>query len=98
MHDVAPHLAVPSAFTTYQDIWQLPFRQLTMTVGGGPSSGVTSANSASPISIVLYFADTWRARSRLTLNFGVGWSYEPNALNHDLTKPALLAPILGETG
>ena len=35
VHDVAPHLAVPSAFTTYQDIWQLPFRQLTMTVGGG---------------------------------------------------------------
>ncbi len=36
--------------------------------------------------------------SRLTVNAGLAWSYEPNALNHDLTKPALLAPILGADG
>jgi hypothetical protein len=34
----------------------------------------------------------------LTVNAGLGWSYEPNALNHDLTKPALVAPLLGERG
>ena len=98
VHDVAPHLAVPSAFSTYQDIWQLPFRQLTMTVGGGAVVWRDFREQRVTDFYRVYFADTWRARSRLTLNFGVGWSYESNALNHDLTKPALLAPILGETG
>ena len=46
----------------------------------------------------LYASDTWRAGPRLTMNSGLGWSYEPNALNHDLTKPALLIPILGPQG
>ena len=32
------------------------------------------------------------------MNYGLGWSYEPNALSHDLTKPALLTPILGLDG
>ena len=98
VHDVAPHLPVPSAFTTSQDIWQLPFRQLAMTVGGGPMLWSDFREHRVADFYRLYFADTWRARSRLTLNLGVGWSYEPNALNHDLTKPALLAPILGAGG
>src|SRR5207302_8327184 len=29
---------------------------------------------------------------------GLGWSFEPNALNTDLTKPEFLAPLLGEGG
>ena len=32
------------------------------------------------------------------MNAGLAWSYEPNALNHDLDKPALLIPILGAGG
>jgi hypothetical protein len=46
----------------------------------------------------LYAGDTWQARPDLTVNGGVAWAYEPNALNHDLTKPALLVPILGADG
>ncbi len=46
----------------------------------------------------VYAGDTWRVGPRLTVNAGLAWSYEPNALNHDLTKPALLIPILGSDG
>jgi hypothetical protein len=36
-------------------------------------------------------------RERLTVNYGLGWSVDGN-LNYDLSKPALLAPILGADG
>ena len=29
------------------------------------------------------------------MNFGLGWQHESNVLNHDLPKPAYLAPIYG---
>ena len=45
-----------------------------------------------------YWQDTWKLRPRLALNFGLAWSFESNALNHDLTKPQFLAPIFGVNG
>ena len=70
-----------------------------MTVGGGPMlwTGLPRTTRR-PISIGCISPTRGALESRLTLNLGVGWSYEPNALNHDLTKPALLAPILGAGG
>jgi len=32
------------------------------------------------------------------VNYGLAWSYEPNSLNTDLTKPKLLTAILGPNG
>ena len=52
----------------------------------------------SSISIVSMPETSGASVSRLTLNAGLAWSYEPNALNHDLSKPALLTPILGADG
>lgn len=43
----------------------------------------------------LYVQDSWQATSNLTLNYGLGWQHESNVLNHDLAKPAYLAPIYG---
>jgi hypothetical protein len=43
----------------------------------------------------LYVQDSWQATSNLTVNFGLGWQHESNVLNHDLPKPAYLAPIYG---
>ncbi len=43
----------------------------------------------------LYVQDSWQATSSLTVNYGLGWQHESNVLNHDLAKPAYLAPIYG---
>src|SRR5262245_12334384 len=43
----------------------------------------------------LYVQDSWQATPSVTLNVGLGWQHESNLLNHDLAKPAYLAPIYG---
>ena len=94
----APEIPLPASFTTVEDILQLPLRNVSITVGSGTILWPGFSEQRVTDLYRLYFGDTWRAAARLTVNYGLGWSYEPNALTHDLTKPALLAPILGLEG
>lgn len=94
----AEGIPVPVSFTTMDDLLQLPVRSYSTSVG----PGAFLQRDFGPERIVdlyrLFVSDTWRTGSRVTLNAGLGWSYEPNALNTDLTKPTLLTPILGADG
>ncbi len=91
-------IPLPASFRTVDDLLQLPLMNFSLTVG----PGATPERDFRPYRVLdlyhVYFSDTWRATSSLTVNAGLAWSYEPNALNHDLTKPALLAPLLGTNG
>jgi hypothetical protein len=93
-----PGLPLPAAFATPADFLSLPLKQFTIAVG----SGTVLWEGFRPERVTdlyrLHLADTWRATDRITLNAGLGWSYEPNAISQDLTKPALLAPIVGAGG
>ena len=93
-----PTSQLPPSFTTVEDILRLPLQSFETTIG----SGGAPWRDFRPHRVLdlyrLYAGDTWRAGPRLTMNAGLAWSYEPNALNHDLTKPALLIPILGAGG
>jgi hypothetical protein len=93
-----PTRLLPASFQTEADFLQLPLRAFTATIGPHalPERGFH------PYRILdlyrLYASDTWRVGPALTINAGLGWSLEPNALNHDLDKPALLVPLLGREG
>ena len=90
-----PAIPLPSRFTTLEDVLQLPLRSFQTTVGPGvvPQRGFSDTRVQDLLR--LYVSDTWHAASRLTVNGGLAWSLEPNALNNDLSKPALLARLLG---
>jgi hypothetical protein len=44
----------------------------------------------------VYAGDSWKLRPNLTFNFGLAYRWDSNLWNHDLTRPALIAPLLEE--
>jgi hypothetical protein len=90
-------IALPSAFNTLSDILKLPLQTVTVGIGDPRVAQENGSLVRTWNTARLFFQDTWRLNSRLNLNYGLGWSIDRN-LNYDLTKPALLAPILGADG
>jgi hypothetical protein len=94
-----PAIHLPSSFLTLDDILQLPLKSFSTSVGPGLAAIERGFHTYRVMDLYrLYVADTWRTGPRLTVNYGLAWSYEPNSLNTDLTKPKLLTAILGPNG
>ncbi len=90
-------IALPTSFATIGDILQLPLQSMTIGIG---DPGVPQEHGGLVRrwnTVWLYDDDVWRAHDRLTLTYGLGWGAD-GILNHDLEKPLLLAPLLGNDG
>jgi hypothetical protein len=91
------NLLLPSAFHTIDDILQLPVQSVQVTVGDPhvPQEGGGTVRRWNTVR--LYGEDTWRAGQRITVNYGLGWNID-RLENHDVSRPPLLAPLLGPEG
>jgi hypothetical protein len=95
---LAPQLVplLPKSFNTLGDILKLPLKNFSFSVGDTrqpPPFQLDNANHDNTFHF--YWQDTWKVKPSFTLTYGLGWNYESNALNHDITKPQWLAPIFG---
>ena len=90
-------IPLPTLFLTLQDVLQLPVQKFTVGIGDPrvPQKGFGNTRIASIVH--LFYQDTWRLHPRLTVNYGLAWTYDA-PLNYDLAKPVYLAPILGAAG
>jgi len=95
----ADQIVIPSTLNTVSDLLKLPVAGFTIGVGNPTQPPLYQRGNADHDNLFhVYAEDTWKIRPRFSLNYGLAWSYESNALNHDLTKPAYLEPIFGANG
>jgi hypothetical protein len=81
------------------DLLRLPVDAFTIGIGNPTQPPLFQRGDANHDNqFHFYGEDTWKIRPRFSLNYGLAWSYESNALNFDLTKPSYLAPIFGSDG
>ena len=88
-------ISLPSSFLTLHEILELPLRSFQTSVGPGALVERGFRKHRFLDVYRAFVSDAWRIGQRLTMNFGLGWSYQPNSFRADLTKPKLVTALLG---
>ena len=95
VRQLAPPLGglMPQTFNTLTDVLSLPLKTFVFGIGDVNQPPTFQSSQADHDRLFhVYWQDTWKVRPRFAFNYGLAWSFESNALNHDLTKPQYLAP------
>jgi Carboxypeptidase regulatory-like domain len=77
------------------DLLRLPVVAFLLGIGDRDQPSFNKDDARRNDRYHVYVQDSWNATRSLTINYGMGWQHETNVLNHDLEKPALVAPIYG---
>jgi hypothetical protein len=86
---------LPNQFTSNADLMKLPMQAFAFGLGDPSQPPPYNAqNARNNRRYHVFWQDTWRVKPRFTLNYGLAWQFESTLTNHDLDKPALLAPIM----
>ncbi|HUO30931.1 MAG TPA: carboxypeptidase regulatory-like domain-containing protein [Bryobacteraceae bacterium] len=89
-------ISVPTSFNSVADVLKLPVAEFTIGVGNPIQPPLFDRDQAAHDNMFHFYGeDAWKITPRFTLNYGLAWSYESNALNYDLSKPSYLAPVFG---
>ena len=85
---------ISPASLSINDIANQPFINVTLGNKNGKRIPGTPDNAHRNTRISGYVEDTWRLRPNLMLNYGARYEVDTHPLNNDLSKPALVAPLL----
>ncbi len=101
VRSLAPQLgpSLSPSFDSLDTVLTLPLKSFAFGIGDINQPPAFQRGHADHDNLLhVYWQDIWKLRPRFTLNWGLAWSFETNALNHDLTKPQFLSPIFGQEG
>jgi hypothetical protein len=87
--------SVPGTTATMNDLLQLPVNGMLL-MGVGDFSWPPAYKRDELITdehLRLYFQDSWQIRSGLTMNYGLGWSFETGMPYRVLDLPEYVAPL-----
>ena len=93
---------LPTTLTSDAQVLNLPVFNLTPSIFSGVGvgnvplpAGYDYGQNKNYDQFRAYFQDVWKIRPNFTFNYGLAWNAQTGFFNSQLSKPALLAPILG---
>lgn len=84
------------ALSTEADFLNAPVRHISLGVGSGVLPFNTPEGATVNHRFQFYGTDSWKVTRSFTLNYGLAYRWDSNLWNHDQSRPALIAPLLGK--
>jgi hypothetical protein len=85
----------PVPFNTEADFLNAFVQDISMGIGS-PILPFNQDGNTINNRFQFYAGDSWKVRPNLTVNLGLAYRWDSNLWNHDLTRPAVIAPLLEE--
>lgn len=82
-----------AAYRTEDDFLNAPVRDLFVGVGDFTLPFNEDSSTTNNNRFQAYFNDNWKIRPNFTFNYGLQYRIDSNLYNHDLERPAIIAPL-----